>query len=298
MSVSLPPPQPIAGTRVGEYDGREADGSYHEGPPSDPARRRRTGTVAVMAGFFGRTHELAVVGAALAQTPDEQRPIAVIVDGEPGVGKSRLIDEASRNADRIAVSAYEPEMNLPFSLGHDLTRALARSSPAAAQILDPVLAPEPGGPRHDWTSVFEAAHRAAGVRDSLLITIDDFQWSDERSTALVHYLVRGAEADGDPLALVVGGRRSIAVSALVTSLERLLGDRLTRVTLGPLDHHSTVELARAVNPALDPRAAAAVADRSGGSPFWCQFLAEARDVDADVARIVADRLSAAGTDTA
>jgi len=251
-----------------------------------------------MAGFFGRTHELEVVRAALVRAPGKERPSAVVVDGEPGVGKSRLIDEASRNADRVAVSAYEPEMNLPFSLGQDLIRALARSSQAAEQILDPMLAPEPGGPRPDWTSVFEAAHRAAGVRDSLLITIDDFQWSDERSTALVHYLVRGAQADGDPLALVVGGRRSIAVSALVTSLERLLGDRLTRVTLGPLDHRSTVELARAVNPALDPRAVAAVADRSGGSPFWCELLAEARDVDADVARIVADRLSAAGTDAA
>src|SRR5947208_6516319 len=249
-----------------------------------------------MAGFFGRTHELEVVRAALARAPAEQRPSAVVVDGEPGVGKSRLIDEASRTADRVAVSAYEPEMDLPFSLGHDLTRALARSSQAAEQILDPLLAPEPGDPRPDWTSVFEAIHRAAGVRDSLLITIDDFQWSDERSTALVHYLVRGAQADGDSLALLVGGRRSISVSALVISLGRLLGDRLTRVTLGPLDHHSTVELARAVNPALDPQAAAAVADRSGGWPFWCELLAEARDVDADVARIVADRLSATGTD--
>src|SRR2546426_1471600 len=251
-----------------------------------------------MAGFFGRTHELEVVRAALTRAPGEQRPSAVVVDGEPGVGKSRLIEEASRNADRVAASAYEPEMNLPFSLGHDLIRALARSSQAAEQILDPMLAPEPGGPRPDWTSVFEAAHRAAGVRDSLLIMIDDFQWSDERSTALVHYLVRGAQADGDPLALVVGGRRSIAVSALATSLERLLGDRLTRVTLGPLDHHSAVGLARAVSPALDPRAAEAVADRSGGWAFWCELLAEARDVDADVARIVADRLSAASTDAA
>src|SRR5207248_10104299 len=85
-------------------------------------------------------------------------PTAVVVDGEPGVGKSRLIDEASRNvrADRVAVSAYEPEMSLPFSLGHDLTRALARSSRAAGQILDPMLAPQPGGPRPDWSSVFEA----------------------------------------------------------------------------------------------------------------------------------------------
>src|SRR5207245_11202981 len=107
-----------------------------------------------------------------------------------------------------------------------------------------------------------------------------------------------AQADGDPPALVVGCRRSTAVSALVTSLERLLGDRLTRVTLGPLDHYSTVALARAVNPTLDPPTAAAIADRSGGSPFWCELLAGTRNVDADVERIVADRLSTAGTDGA
>src|SRR5947199_1876341 len=262
--------------------------------------QRGTRSVAGMAEFLGRPHELELVRGALARARRERRPTAVVVDGEPGVGKSRLIAAASRNlrADRVAVSAYEPEMSLPFSLGHDLTRALARSSRAAGQILGPILAPEPGGPRPDWTSVFEAAHRAAGVRDSLLITIDDFQWSDERSTALLHYLVRGAQADGDPLALVVGGRRSTAVSALVTSLQRLLGDGLTRVTLGPLDHHSTLALAIAVNPALDPRAAAVVADRSGGSPFWCELLAGTRNVDADVERIVADRLSTAGTDAA
>src|SRR5947199_7891845 len=259
---------------------------------------RGTRSVGGMAEFIGRPHELELVRGALARARRERRPTAVVVDGEPGVGKSRLIDEASRDvrADRVAVSAYEPEMSLPFSLGHDLTRSLARSSHAAGQILGPMLAPQPGGQRPDWSSVFEAAHRAAGVGDSLLITIDDFQWADERSTALLHYLVRGAQAARHPLAPVVGGRRSISVSALVTSLERLLGDRLTRVTLGPLDHHSTVELARAVNPALDPKAAAAVADRSGGWPFWCALLAEARDVDADVARIVADRLSATGTD--
>src|SRR5438067_9843669 len=253
-----------------------------------------------MAEFFGRTDELEVIRAVVARARRERRPTAVVVDGEPGVGKSRLIDEASRNvpADRVAVAAYEPEMSLPFSLGHDLTRALARSSPAAGQILDPILVPEPGGPRPNWSSVFEAAHRAAGLRDSLLITIDDFQWSDERSTALIHYLVRGAQADGDSLALVVGGRRSTAVSALVTSLERLLGDGLTRVTLGPLDHDSTVALARAVNPTLDTPTAAAVADRSGGSPFWCEILAAARDAAAEVARIVADRRAAAGTDAA
>src|SRR5947209_10634157 len=157
-----------------------------------------------MAEFFGRTDELEAIRAVVARARRERRPTAVVVDGEPGVGKSRLIDEASRNvpADRVAVAAYEPEMSLPFSLGHDLTRALARSSPAAGQILDPILVPEPGGPRPDWSSVFEAAHRAVGVRDSLLISIDDFQWSDELSTALIHYSLRVDQTVGDSMATV------------------------------------------------------------------------------------------------
>src|SRR5437867_10069706 len=135
MHVRLPSSGPAhCRDRIGEKDDKDAARTYHEGPPSDPAEKRRTGRVG-MAGFFGRTHELEVVRAALARAPGEQRPSAVVVDGEPGVGKSRLIDEASRNADRVAVSAYEPEMDLPFSLGHDLTRALARSSQAAEEIL-------------------------------------------------------------------------------------------------------------------------------------------------------------------
>jgi DNA-binding CsgD family transcriptional regulator/tetratricopeptide (TPR) repeat protein len=252
-----------------------------------------------MAGFFGRTQELDEIRAAVARARREHRPTVVIIEGEPGVGKTRLIDEAARDATaRVAVAAYEPEMSLPFSLGYDLTRALARSSPAAGRVLDAVLDPEPGDSRPDWASVFEAVHRATGLRDSLLITVDDLQWSDERSTALIHYLVRGAQADGDAFALVIGARRSIIVSALVSSLERLLGDGLARMTLGPLDHRSAVALAQDLNPALDPREAAQAADRSGGSPFWCGLLARAEDGDADVARTVANRLSTSSFDAA
>src|SRR5206468_8677515 len=91
-SLLLPPARAHCPDRIGEKDDKDAAGSYHEGAPSDPAEKGRTGTVAGMAGFFGRTHELEVIRAALARAPGEQRPSAVVVDGEPGVGKSRLID--------------------------------------------------------------------------------------------------------------------------------------------------------------------------------------------------------------
>ena len=89
-------------------------------PRIEPGRKVRGVT-----GFFGRTHELELVRAAVGQAPGVRRLTAVVVDGEPGVGKTRLVDEALGNlrVDRVAVSAYEPEMRLPFSLGHDLTRA-------------------------------------------------------------------------------------------------------------------------------------------------------------------------------
>src|SRR6266568_1467904 len=58
---------------------------------------RGTRSVAGVAEFFGRPHELELVRGALARARRERRPTAVVVDGEPGVGKSRLIDEASRN---------------------------------------------------------------------------------------------------------------------------------------------------------------------------------------------------------
>jgi predicted ATPase len=51
-----------------------------------------------MAEFLGRPHELDVVRSTLARARRERRPTAVVVDGEPGVGKTRLVDEVSRGA--------------------------------------------------------------------------------------------------------------------------------------------------------------------------------------------------------
>src|ERR1043166_6287109 len=124
ICLSLPSARARCPELIDAKDDTDAADSYHEGAPSDSGRNE-TRRVAGMAGFLGLPPERQLVRDALARARRERRPTVVVVDGEPGVGKSRLIDEASRNtrADRVAVSAHEPEMSLPFSLRHAPTRA-------------------------------------------------------------------------------------------------------------------------------------------------------------------------------
>ena len=220
---------------------------------------------------------------------------AVLVEGAAGIGKTRLLDEGLRLQPieaRVHVAGYEPESDLPFAVGRELVAALIRSSPEAGDSLAPVIeATSPEDPLA-WAAVFEAAHRAVSAGPALVIAVDDVQWSDQQSTALLHYLIRGANAEDIAVAFLIAGRASGPISVLAPSLKRLLGDRFTRIILDPLDEESAVELARSTNPLLDGAEAQRVAVRSQGSPFWCELLATAGDPERDVDRIVNDALAA------
>ncbi|MFJ9544291.1 AAA family ATPase [Streptomyces sp. NPDC101225] len=67
--------------------------------------------------FIGRTDELSVVRDAL-----ENGPTLVVVDGEAGIGKTRLIREAVASATgRRALIATCPPLAEPFTLGRSST---------------------------------------------------------------------------------------------------------------------------------------------------------------------------------
>ena len=248
-----------------------------------------------MAELVGRQHEVKALAAACGRAARERKVTAVLVEGAAGIGKTRLLDEGLQLQpieERVRVAGYEPESDLPFAVGRELIAALIRSSPEARDSLAPVIDATSRRDPLAWPAVFEAAHRAVSASPALVIAVDDFQWSDQQSTALLHYLIRGADAEDIAVAFLIAGRTSKPLSVLAPSLQRLLGDRLTRVVLDPLDEHSTVELARSANPLLDRTAAERVAIRSQGSPFWCELLATAGDPEGDVGRIVDDALAA------
>lgn len=248
-----------------------------------------------MAELVGRQVEVKALAASCERAARERKVTAVLVEGPPGIGKTRLLDEGLRVQPidaRVHVAGYEPESDLPFAVGRELIAALIRSSPEASDSLAPVLEETSREDPLAWAAVFEAAYRAVSAGPALVVAVDDFQWSDRQSTALLHYLIRGADAKDIAVAFVIAGRMSKPIGALAPSLQRLLGDRLTRIVLDPLDESSAVELARSANPSIDGAAAQRVAIRSQGSPFWCELLATAGDPEADVGRITDDALVA------
>jgi DNA-binding CsgD family transcriptional regulator len=256
-------------------------------------------TLRHMSVFVGRAEELAALDDVVRAAGAGKVAAAALV-GDPGSGKSRLLAEA---ADRCALArvfrvvGYEPERHVPLAAASDLLRALADSpggrqlgallfdtSRQAASVLEPVR-------------VFEAAHVALRTTGPALVVLDDLQWVDELSVALCHYLVRAADATGEPLVLIAAGRPSPGEASFSASLGQVLPPtRLMRLELGPLTSVEALELVRALAPALAENEARDLAALSGGSPFWIEALVRTGGIAADAGRLVTVRLRGASVD--
>ena len=255
-----------------------------------------------MGSFVGRTDEL----AALAQTADavlRGEVAACIVLGDPGSGKSRLLGEAAARAEvpnQFRVVGFEPESAVPLAAASEFLRALATASPDGRRLEELMF----GAPTDEISPlepvrVFEAAHRAFRAVTPALVLVDDLQWLDQRSLALCHYVVRSAEAAGEPVALIAAARPSPAAASFAASLGHLLPQEcMMEVALGPLDDAAALELVKELAPNLSDDAVRDLAVRSGGSPFWLEALARGGGAERDVDRLVTARLRGVSPDAA
>jgi DNA-binding CsgD family transcriptional regulator len=247
--------------------------------------------------FFGRGAELETIARFATIVKGRRGPAAVLVIGDAGQGKSRLIAEARSRLKidhALPIDGFEAERAVPLAASRDLLRGLAEAG-------DPLLSVAPSGPvtvedqSLEPIRVFEAAHRALERLSPAAILVDDVQWVDELSLALCHYLVRAAHAATRPLLLLAAGRPSSPVAALQSSLERLLpADRLAVIELGPIAHDDGVALAKSLRPDLPPADAAAVWATAGGSPFWIQALSTAGNGAGGPSDLVARRSQGLG----
>ncbi|MFO1268930.1 MAG: AAA family ATPase [Rubrivivax sp.] len=201
-----PPPAPASAIVAGQGD-EQRSAARDEGPTADqPA-----------APLLGRSAQLAAIAATLAAPA--AAPL-LLFTGEPGIGKTRLLEQFAADAassGRLVVRArcFEAEMVRPYGMWLDALRALPTAGIDAETLsrAAPLLAGRAGGEsgdRSDRARLFEAAAallRAAAARQPLAVLLDDLQWIDEGSAALLHHLVRtlvggaaaGARAPASPV---------------------------------------------------------------------------------------------------
>ena len=191
-----------------------------------------------MAEPLGRDHELATVRAVLA---DER---AVVVAGEPGIGKStvwRASADAARAAGMhvLAASPASAERRLAFVALGDLLGAadLGDLAPPQRRALEvALLRAEPGDAPPDTRGVGLACVALLVAHERLLIAIDDVQWLDAESAEVIAFAARRlagsrfllARRPGPPGALeeAVAPRRIVLGPLSYGAVRALLADRL------------------------------------------------------------------------
>ena len=266
-------------------------------PPRPEVRRRgrRARRNSPDAPLVGRQVELARLTRALAEAWSGRGQLLLVM-GEAGIGKSRLMQELAaealaRGGRAMMGRAYESEQLLPFQPWIDALRVgQALPDGEAVDELSPRfrvelarLFPELGDTSPERpvsadssTRLFEAVLDLVGQlseRQALVVILEDLHWADEMSLRLLSYLARRAKSRRVLLAATTREEELGSSPVLRKILEELASEGASlSLELGPLSRSDTAALVRALaragsdEPWLS-RAAEQVWALSEGNPF-------------------------------
>jgi tetratricopeptide (TPR) repeat protein len=240
--------------------------------------------------MIGREAEIVRLRQAL-EDAWQGRGRVVVIRGEAGIGKSRIVEEvaveaAARGGRVLLGRCYETEQILPFGPWVNAVRQAGVLSeigdlPSAWHVELSRLFPELGAapPPDDHAQnvrLFEAvAHLVNHVaqRHPLLLVLEDVHWADEMSLRLAAFMARQIRAR--PVLMVVTAREEElpgppVLSGLLEELAR--DDRAAQLTVGSLSRAETATLVRALGRACgDESALESLAEQlwtaSKGNPF-------------------------------
>ena len=256
--------------------------------------------------FVGRGAEFGLLIGLLARLTAGSGHV-VLLEGEPGIGKSRLMQElarycAARDLCTLATNCYEIERAMPYQPVIDLAgKALELASKEALQKLAPVSLAEIAAlvpaiaervavpslsadfPEARQARLFGAVvqlFETLACGRQIVVMIDDLQWADDASAQFVHFLAR--QAARRSMLLVCAYREELEtherLAALVQGLRRELHAR--HVPLARLKEADTAALLeRLAHLGLGrPGLAARLHRETEGNPFFLmsmlQVLAE------------------------
>lgn len=291
------PPPPIRGPVAGsDRTGEPGAPVGGDGAPGEVSERHDRDD----ADFVGRDRPLAALHRAL----DDLRAGTgglVLVHGEAGIGKTRLVEVALRRitGDDGADVVWGRSVEGDFAPGYwPWTQALgelaATADPLALAAAGPMFAavvPDAFANEGDTTAdrstdddviaarfgVQRAVVRflqRASARRPVVIVLDDLQWADGSSLRLLTAVVD--EFRGAPVLVIATCRPAIASQnvALTDVFAQVARDRgAARIDLEGLDRRDVAAHLAALGLDVDARTAVEVQRRTGGNPFFLTELA-------------------------
>jgi DNA-binding CsgD family transcriptional regulator len=234
--------------------------------------------------IVGRDVELSTIREFLAAVPNE--PSVLVLEGEPGIGKTVLWDagvfEAQRGGHRVlSCRAAQAEAKLSYTALSDLLAEAADEvlpslpSPQRRALEVALLRVEPEGPMLDHRAAAVGLLSALAVLSSsrpVVLAVDDMQWLDAASARALAFVLRRLREERVGL---LASLRTQPGSG--SDLERMLpGGRLRRLSLGPLSlaalHHILEEK---LGTAFPRSTLVAISEASAGNPFFAIELGRA-----------------------
>lgn len=273
--------------------------------------------------LIGRNNEIQRVVERWNRAEGERLVHGVLISGEPGIGKSRLVHEVSRRISgntHITLQCYPTYSHsalFPFlsflqrhaGIGADdsaaavrgkLEQALAPASvptdvslPIFAKLLSggeddkQTIGLGPARQREITQNVLCDIFRGLGLQKPLMLCVEDAHWTDSTSWEVIDRLLGG----DFPMLLVITTRQGLPVNVSNAA-------RLEELALSRLDGKESLSLLRSLvtEAGLSNSDCKAVLDRAEGVPLYLEEFAratlEARS--ADKGRTSADRQLTAG----
>lgn len=250
--------------------------------------------------FLGRASALATLSDAAERARCGHSSV-IVVNGEPGIGKTRLIDEFQRHLDTtifrvlqgycesyLGAEPLQPfKQGLRGALGWHAGSSLEDNGQAIDSALksfgaDLALGFEPfaralsGSQSSDAAatpmrvSTIIAAMSLLARQHTLVLVLDDWQWADDASRQALEALL----TSGPPLLVVLATRSGTDEDTTMAQAQVL--------RLQPLDPAAAEGAIAAWLPGADPFVAQEIYRQSGGSPLFIEELCHAAAVGGDL----------------